>query len=143
MERSYSETEVKKLIAEAVAPLLARIAELEQRVRELEAENARLRKNSCNSSKPPSSDITKPPSGEGSGGGSGGGSGVGGRKRHIGGQEGHARHERPAFPPEQIDRTLSYELSAPGALAPLDQWRRLQQIELVDKPFRVTEHKRE
>jgi transposase len=139
MERSFSETEVKKLIAEAVAPLLARIAELEKRVVELEAENARLRKNSSNSSKPPSSDITHPPPAGGVTGSSGF-SGGGGKKRHIGGQKGHAKHERPAFPPEQIDRTIQYELSDPGRLVPLNQWRTLQQIELVEKPFLVTEY---
>lgn len=147
MERSFSDTEVKALIAEAVAPLLARIATLERRVVELETQNtslksqvARLKKNSSNSSKPPSSDITKPPPTT-DGGGSAGGSGGGGKKRHIGGQKGHAKHERPAFPPEQIDQTLQYELSNPGKLVPLDQWRMIQQIELVEKPFLITEHK--
>jgi transposase len=128
--------DVRQMIAEAVAPLHTRIAVLEQRVVQLEADNARLRKNSSNSSKPPSSDITQPPSA----GGGGGSAGSGGRKRHIGGQEGHARHERPAFGPEQIDRTIQYELSDPGTLVPLDQWRTLGQIELVEKPFLVTEH---
>ena len=41
--------------------LLGIIARLEQRIAELEAEVARLRKNSSTSSKPPSSDIVKPP----------------------------------------------------------------------------------
>jgi hypothetical protein len=43
MARSFTEDEVQQLIAKAVAPLKARIAELE-------AENARLRKNSTTSS---------------------------------------------------------------------------------------------
>jgi transposase len=140
MERSYSETEVKRLIAETIAPLLARIAQqdkqiagLRQRVTELEAENARLKKNSSNSSKPPSSDITRPPPAGGSGSG-------GGTRRHIGGQEGHDKHERTAFTPEQIDRTIQYELSDPGKLVPLNRWRKLQQIELAEKPFIVSEH---
>lgn len=137
MQRSFNDMEVKALIAEAMAPLLVRIATLERRVVELEAENARLKKNSSNSSKPPSSDITKPPDSSG-GGGSGGG---GGRKRHIGGQPGHEKHQRPAFPPEQIDQTLEYELSAPGKLVPLAQWRKLQQVELAAKLFQVTEHR--
>lgn len=128
---TFSDMDVRRLIAEAVAPLHQRIAELEAQV-------ARLKSNSSNSSKPPSSDITQPPS-AGGGSGSGGASG-GGKKRHIGGQEGHAKHERPAFPPAQIDHTIQYELSDPGTLVPLNRWRKLQQMELVEKPFLVTEH---
>jgi transposase len=131
---TFNDMDVRRLIAEAVAPLHKRIAELE-------AEVARLKRDSSNSSKPPSSDITKPPAGgDSAGGGSANRSGPG-KKRHIGGQEGHEKHQRPAFPPEQIDRTLQYELSHPGHLVPLKRWRTLQQIELVDKPFLVTEHK--
>jgi uncharacterized small protein (DUF1192 family) len=55
---TFAEDEVRKLIAaavaEAVAPLQARIAQLEAKV-------ARLQKNLGNSSKSPSSDIVKPP----------------------------------------------------------------------------------
>ena len=55
MVRLFTEDGVRQIVAEAVGgPLKARIAELE-------AENARLKKNSTNSSKPPSSDIVKPP----------------------------------------------------------------------------------
>ena len=124
MGRSYSDTDVKALIAEAIAPLVARIAALE-------AENARLKKNSSNSSKPPSSDIVKPPKPPAAHGG----------KRKIGGQRGHAKHEREPFPPEQIDRTIDYELAKPGKLVPLDTWHVVQQVELVERPFRVTAHR--
>jgi transposase len=130
---TFNDMDVRRLIAEAVAPL-------HQRIAELEAEVARLKRDSSNSSKPPSSDITTPPAGGGAaGGGSANRSGPG-KKRHIGGQEGHEKHPRPAFPPEQIDQTFQYELSDPATLVPLQRWRTLQQIELVDKPFRVTEH---
>jgi hypothetical protein len=54
MTQRFTEDEVRKVIAEAVAPLLARIAQLE-------AEGAQLKENSGNSSQPPSSDIVKPP----------------------------------------------------------------------------------
>ena len=121
---TFSDTDVERLIAEAMAPLHKRIAELE-------AEVARLKKNSSNSSNPPSSDIVKPPHADPSGG----------KKRRIGGQPGHAKHQRPEFPPEQIDHTLTYELSAPGKLVPLDWWRKLQQMELVEKPFMITEYR--
>ena len=97
MERTFNDTEVKQLIAEAIAPLMARIAELENRVVELKTENtalkakvARLKKNSSNSSKPPSSDIVKPPQPPAPGGDA---------KRKIGGQPGHVKHERAALHP--------------------------------------------
>ena len=124
MGRSHSDTEVKALIAEAIGPLLARIAELE-------AEVARLKKNSSNSSKPPSSDIVKPPKPPAAHGG----------QRKIGGQHGHAKHEREPFPAERIDRTIDYELKTPGKLIPLDNWHVVQQVELVEHPFMVTEHR--
>jgi len=134
MERNYRETEVKKLIAEAMAPLHQRIAELEKRVVELEAENARLKKNSSNSSKPPSSDIVKPPPpprSKGSG--------------KIGGQPGHPRHEREDLPPEQIDHFQSYQLEyCPDCGHQVRPTKRiaqvLQQLELVELPVQVTEH---
>ena len=50
----HVQARIDAAVAAAVAPLLARIAELEQEI-------ARLKKNSSNSSKPPSSDIVKPP----------------------------------------------------------------------------------
>ena len=139
MGRRYSETEVRRLIAEAVAPLLKRIAELEQRVVELESENARLKKNSSNSSKPPSSDIVKPPKAGGSKGG-----GVGGGK--IGGQPGHVKHERLDLPPEQVDEVREYRLeSCPdcgGRVTPgPGPVRVMQQIELAQRPLIVTEHR--
>ena len=54
MARLYTEVEVRRLIEEATAPLLARIAQLE-------AQLAAAKKDSSTSSKPPSSDIVKPP----------------------------------------------------------------------------------
>jgi transposase len=121
---TFSDTDVKRLIAEAMAPLQKRIAELE-------AEVARLKKNSSNSSKPPSSDIVKPPRADP----------PGGQKRHIGGQPGHEKHQRPEFPPERIDKVVPYELPAPGRLVALNRWRKLQQMELVEKPFVITEYR--
>ena len=131
MERRYRETQVKQFIAEPLAPLQQQIVELEKRVVELETQNAWLQKNSSNSSKPPSSDIVKPPKEPPQGGG----------KRKIGGQRGHAKHERVPFTTAQIDRTLDYELAAPGRLIPLASWRVVPQVELVEYPFLVTEHR--
>ena len=86
---------IEAAVAKATAPLLERIAELE-------AELAKAKKNSSNSSKPPSSDIVKPkkPKGKGRRG-----------KRKQGGQPGHPKHERPEFPTEMLDTTWEYHLS--------------------------------
>jgi transposase len=149
MTRSFSDTEVKQLIAEAVGPLLARVAELEKRVVALETENAalkaenttlkveiaRLKKNSSNSSKPPSSDIVKPPKPTPAAGG----------KRKIGGQSGHERHEREPFTAAQIDRVEVHTLTCcpdcGGRVQAVTLPPRIvQQIELVARPVEIVEH---
>ena len=127
MARLFTEDEVRRMIAEAIAPLKARIADLE-------AEISRLRKNSTTSSKPPSSDIVKPPRPKSAGGKRG--------KRRGGGQQGHRRHTRPPFPPEQVDETWLYEWTAvPPGWKALEQFSILQQVELVEKPYTVSEHR--
>jgi transposase len=127
MARRFTEKEVQRMVEEAVAPLKARIAELE-------AELARLKKNSTTSSKPPSSDIVKPPP-QATGGGRR-------RKRRGGGQPGHKRHTRPPFPPEQVDKAWIYEwTTVPAGWKPLDQFRTVQQVELIQKPYEVIEHR--
>jgi transposase len=137
------DTEVQRLIAEAMAPLQKRIAELEKRVVELETENtslknevARLKKNSSNSSKPPSSDIVKPPKPAGPHGG----------KRKIGGQPGHERHLRAPFTAAQIDRVVPHTLTTcpdcGGKLTPAKVPPRvIQQVELVPRLVEVAEHR--
>lgn len=111
---------------------------LERRIAELEARLARLEKNSGNSSKPPSSDIVKPPRGDRKKKGK--------KKRKRGGQPGHPKHIRPAFPPEQIDQTKDYKFDCcpqcEGQLQLLDTpASTLQQVELVAKPVTITEHR--
>jgi len=111
-----------------------RIAELEKKVQELSAQVARLSKNSSNSSKPPSSDIVKPPKLPGQKG------------AKIGGQAGHARHERPPFAPDQIDRVADYRLDrcpdCGAAMRPMKRpTRTIQQVEMPDVPLTVTEHR--
>jgi transposase len=134
MARAITRTEIDEMIeaavASATAPLLDRIAELE-------AELAKAKKNSSNSSKPPSSDIVKPkkPKGKGRRG-----------KRKQGGQPGHAKHERSEFPPELLDGAWEYCLSqcpvCGDALLPSDEApRTVQQIEIVAKPIRIDEHR--
>src|ERR1035438_5425605 len=125
------------------AQLKAHTAQLEARLTESQAKNEQLiqalaaaRKTSSNSSKRPSSDIVKPPPKP-----------LGnGKRRKIGGQPGHPKHEHPAFKPEQIQQHIPYTLER----CPVDPSHRLvrladeqkiiQQVELVDKPFVVTEH---
>ena len=74
---------------------------LQKRVEELERKVARLAKNSTNSSKPPSSDITRPAPQQRQQG-----------ERKIGAQPGHPRHERPAFPEAEIKTFHEYRLDA-------------------------------
>jgi transposase len=115
--------------------------QLQREIRQLREDNqklqdqiTRLKRNSSNSSKPPSSDIVKPKNK---------GTPRGKRQRKIGGQKGHPRHERLPFGPDDIGPIIPYELSPQQAqgLIPLDDWFILQQVELVDKPFVVTEHR--
>ena len=109
------------------------IAQLRAEIQSLREEIARLKKNSGNSSKPPSSDIVKEPKSRGRGK----------KKRKRGGQKGHKKFERPDFTPQQIDQTIEYELRAKDieGLKPLDEWFVIQQIELPEKMFYVTEHR--
>jgi len=118
----------------AVAELRKQLETALARIAELEREIACLKKNSTTSSKPPSSDIVKPPRPAPAGGKR--------RKRRGGGQPGHKRHTRPLFPPEQVDKTCVYEwTTVPAGWKPLKRFRVVQQVELVEKPYRVTEHR--
>ena len=121
----------------ATTPRCANCAVLEARIAELEARLARLEKNSSNSSKPPSSDIVKPEI-------------AAGKKRRSrrkrGAQPGHPKHERAAFSPKEIDRIKDYQLQrCPECDGPLEVQdepaRVLQQIEIVARPTKVTEHR--
>ncbi len=108
------------------------IEQLLRRIHELEDEISRLKKNSSNSSKPPSSDIVKPKPAR---------TQRRKAKRKRGGQHGHRKHIRPDFPPEQVDEVFEYEMEDTAGLEPLDEWRVVQQVELVEKPWIVTEHR--
>ena len=124
-----------------------RIAELEAEVAALKAEVtrlaelvAKLSKNSSNSSKPPSSDIVKPPKPTSSQTAN-----SRKKKRKIGGQRGHAKHEREPFSSEEIDDTRKYELNCcpdcGGSVSPRRKKTRVvQQVELAEKPVEIIEH---
>src|SRR5262249_11498503 len=111
--------------------LQAELAQLRQQV-------AALRKDSSTSSKPPSSDIVKPPKPAPP---------PGQDKRQRGGQPGHPRHQRAAFPPEQInggscDHTLACCPDCGHAVQPLHGPPRVvQQMDIRPTPVLVEEHK--
>ena len=110
---------------------------LRQRITELEAQLAAARKHSGNSSKPPSSDIVKPPKDQGK---------SKKNKSRQGGQSGHPRHERPPFPPEQVTQTHDHTLDCcpdcGGALEEADAAPRIiQQVEIKEVPIEIDEHR--
>jgi len=117
-----------------IKELIDEIQQLREVIRSLKDKIARLEKNSNNSSKPPSSDIVKPERTVQK---------VRRKKRKRGGQFGHRKFERPAFKPEQIDKTVEYELRDKDAkgLKSLDEWFVIQQVELPKKMYYVTEHR--
>ena len=101
---------------------------------------AKARKDSSTSSKPPSSDLVKPPKpappNEAA-------------KRRRGGQPGHPRHERQAFPPECLTGgTLTYPLElcpecGHGLQAATCPPLVVQQVEIEVVPLCITEHRAE
>lgn len=122
--------------AKRLEKLEARIAELEKQNAELQEQLAKARKNSSTSSKPPSSDIVKPPNKPAKGR----------KKRKRGGQPGHERHLRPSFPPEAIDEFFTYTLDCcPDCGRKLFPSRKkapkiIQQIEIEETPTHIEEH---
>jgi transposase len=129
MPRVFTQKQVDAMIEAAVAPLRERIAALE-------AELAKAKKDSSNSSKPPSSDLVKPPKPPRKDG----------QKRQPGGQPGHEQHLRTDFPPEAIDQVVPYTLDCcpdcGGKLRPFERPANvLQQVEVTAAPTIVTEHR--
>ena len=124
-----------QILIEQNAKLTEQNAELTQQIAKLEQQVAVLCKNSCNSSKPPSSDIVKPPEQKKSKG-----------PRRQGGQPGHRGVNRQPFTTEQIDETVEVPASRcccghRGRGRPMDQPRIQQLAELHDKPIMVTEYR--
>ena len=109
---------------------------LQRQVEDLERKVAQISKNSTNSSKPPSSDITRPKPQQRQRG-----------KRKIGAQPGHPRHERPAFPEADIktfhdDRLDACPECGNAEVAFLDQPPRvLQQMEIEKVVVFKEEHR--
>jgi transposase len=117
----------------------ARLKALEATVARLEEQLAAARKNSVTSSKPPSSDIVKPPKPPPP---------EGQDRRSIGGQPGHPKHERNAFPPESVNAGFfdhridlcprcGHALEAPLLREP----RVVQQVDIQEPPLSIQEHR--
>jgi transposase len=123
-------------LSERVAELEGQLAAALARIEELEKKLAAVQKDSSTSSKPPSSDIVKPPRPRVQG--------RGGRKRRPGGQPGHKRHERTPFSPQEVDAAWIYEWpesSLSSDWERLDEFSTIQQVDLAKKLFVVTEHR--
>jgi transposase len=119
--------------------LHAQLAALEATVARLREELAAARKDSATSSKPPSSDIVKPPKPPPP---------EGQDRRSIGGQPGHPKHERDAFPPESVNAGFfdhpidlcprcGHELQPPLLSEP----RVIQQVDVQEPPLSIQEHR--
>lgn len=107
------------------ATLEQQFVELQARLAQVEAELAAAKKNSRNSSKPPSSDFVKKPKPQPKDG----------SKRKIGGQPGHPLHERTPFADEFVDYTELHCIECPDCHGPVvpskEPPKILQQIDLV------------
>ena len=109
-----------------------------QRLAQVEAKLAASQKNSTTSSKPPSSDLVKPPKPEPA---------PGQEHRPSGGQPGHPKHERLLVPPEQLSSPPHNYLpdlcpDCGHGLQPAgDDLRVVQQIEITTVPIRIEEHR--
>ena len=119
------------------AELIAVIRRLEERIAALETENAKLRKNSSTSSKPPSSDIVKPPKDKSKGKM---------ERRKIGGQKGHAKHERQPFATAELSDVWEYCLDCcpdcGGRVKRAEaEAHVVQQVEVIASPVRIDEHR--
>lgn len=120
-----------------IEELKSLVAALTKRVAELELLLAKARKDSTTSSKPPSSDITKPkPKRK---------TARGRKKPRRGAQPGHERQLRVPLPPERVDETIEYEIDDGAVqrlgLMPTGDVEVIQHIELPETPVHVTEHR--
>ena len=125
----------KKQLYQRIADLEAQVAELMKQNAKLIEQVAALSKNSSNSSKPPSSDIVKPPKPKNPKG-----------PRRQGGQTGHEGVTRPPFRPDQIDHaedhhSTSCPLGHTVESEPTGEPKIQHTAELRDNPIIITEHR--
>src|SRR3989442_1130249 len=117
----------------------AQLEQMQATVARLEEQLAAARKDSSTSSKPPSSDIVKPPPPPPP---------PGQDKRRIGGQPGHPKHDRAAFPPEAVNAgSFDHRLDTCPACG-LDLHpaltlasRVIQQVDIRAVPLSIQEHR--
>jgi transposase len=128
----------QRLQAEVEA-LRAQLVALQATVEQLQKQLAAALKNSSNSSKPPSSDIVKPPKPQPP---------SGQPRRKPGGQPGHASHQRALFPPEMLaSEPTDYLLDAcPGCgghLLLTDDAEPIvvQRVDIAAVPLEIHEHR--
>jgi transposase len=118
-------------------PVVEKLCELSATIDEQAKKIAVLEKDSTNSSKPPSSDITKPPKTK---------KGKG-KKNKKGGQPGHPKHERTPFSEDEIDEHWEYHCSSCSecesqAITLLDKPPKIiQQTELIEVVTHTQEHR--
>src|SRR3982750_1292855 len=117
----------------------AQLKTLQVAFAQLPAQLAAARKAPSTSSKPPSSDIVKPPKPPPP---------EGQDKRRIGGQPGHPKHQRVAFPPEAVNAgAFDHRLgSCPGCGHALEPAltippRVVQQVDVREVPLSIQEHR--
>jgi len=123
--------ELKKQVAE----LLKANEALVRKNAELAEQMAKLSRNSSNSSKPPSSDIVKPPRAKQSD-----------EPRGQGGQPGHKGVNRRPFGPDRIDKTVELHVGCcdcgyKGPGKPIDKPKIQQTVEFRLDPAIVTEYR--
>jgi len=125
-------------LQEQVDQLRQAVSALTEQVRSLQEKLAAAGKDSSTSSRPPSSDVVKPPKPA---------LPQGQAKRPIGGQPGHPRHQRAAFTPEQVnggsfDHTPGCCPDCGAAVVPLPGPPRVvQQVDIPQAPVVVQEHR--
>jgi transposase len=122
-----------------VDALEAELAALKEVVARLGQQLAAARKDSSNSSKPPSSDLVRPPKPPPP---------QGQDRRRIGGQPGHPKHERAAFPPEALNAgsfehrldtcpSCGHDLRPTPTIPP----RVVQQVDITEVPLAIQEQR--
>src|ERR1700722_6986203 len=128
----------QRLQAEVDA-LRTQLVALQATVEQLQKQLAAALKNSSNSSKPPSSDIVKPPKPQPP---------SGQPRRKTGGQPGHTSHQRVLFPPELLaSEPTDYLLDAcPGCgghllLTDAAEPIIVQRVDIAAVPLEIHEHR--